>query len=76
MTDADEARAYRTALRRHINMHKGTGKHNRPATQRERFLRASRIALMECPGLSEDKAWTIEEYIAALVAYRYPGVEV
>ena len=73
MIDWDGAKAYRTELRRAVNMHKGVGKSTRPATPRERFLRASHIALRECPGLFEDKAWTSDEYIERMVAYRYPG---
>jgi hypothetical protein len=73
MTDFEDATAYRTELRRGINMHKGVGRQCRPVTLRERFLRASWIALRECPRLVEDPTWTIEEYIEQMVEYRYPG---
>jgi hypothetical protein len=70
-----EARAYRTELRRRINGHKGVGKHTRPATARERILRASHVWLHEgLRDVYEDESWSVEDYIVQLVAHRYPEV--
>ena len=82
MIDWDGAKAYRTELRRAVNMHKGMGRHCRPATMRERWGRLARL----CEGKLNDalvESWTlvpwvrpealIDDVIERLVALRYPG---
>ena len=81
MIDWDGAKIYRTELRRAINMHKGTGKHCRPATMRERWGRLCKRCERDwSPATAEamaDFAFVdrvlIEEWIERLVAHRYPG---